>query len=1102
LLSGPNPLGATHIRNIPVNTNGTFTITGSVPGEQPFYLRLESRTGYSYLAPEFGGGGGRVPSQISGNTLLTYSPCFEQTCSMQFVRFRVVSPPGPVSVTGMNPTTGSPELILRSSPLKSLPATVVTLAGSNLHAAFEVYLSKCSSIPPSPAFCTEGTDLFRCTILSNDFARNSLFVQLPGDSPQFSGSMQWILRDLDTSHPGWTQWIYGPSGFVVSRNHPYPILHGFEFINRDDGPSVEEFEACYGDSIFNFVRIREPYYAIWAAVYFGWMEGTHGSCYGMAGTSRLFAEGSLPIGTFDVADGDGVRGVRYANGYLGTPLCDLAGEICPSKPGRWTGFDLFQPFRPKNLWARITSMAGAQTSSEALAAWLAQLHRPTRFGPRRGFAASEPLAVLNRVRASPGGYTLCVQKRDFGDGHCITPYAVVDGMGLDVDALTPIIAPNFSLIKVYDNNHPGDERFVEVNRVADTFRYHSGIIEVGIYDGPGLFSVPMSVYRGPRHAPDPFFLGQYGVDFLRLLTTGASSSSFVNSTGGVAGWTANSFTNGYDDALPFVPLGVLAGSGASQFGNTMLFLPASNAPVAGNFVSGGSNVLVYGGMGWGDIAFGFNAPNSAANNSVYGILIGMNQGLRAMGFQAGAAVNGFGAMVASRTSEGASRVFVIDAGAGALTPDIALERDELKSLRIENRSGQPFGFRLNLAGTDPGVGSFEYAYEFYLQPPKSILTLRVPESGADRRLMRELDTDGDGIPELVEEIPANGLLRGTKEASLLALRWRQIANRETLECASNISAAVWSPVATTITNDGPDRVARVATSGKAQFYRVKALATNCFDLSAFALGPRPNPWETNGFKFEALSITGAMLPQNNIVSRSGFVGLDVAHTVRIHPQDECHVIHIDVMQTSGLVNFEAVGPLGVVVARASLTGPGVGPQRVTLRGFRGRVHYVRVISPNALCAILNVCCERSEQPPIEMRPSQCLNFSNATAGQFPSPYVVEDVTISTKPGPIVIEPVFGLSGNWLKLIGDIDLLLPSGTACNRVTLQVRDLEGVVKVDAYNSADVLVASVGPLPGMSAPQAVVLNGAGITRIVLHSNSDKAFLQSVCCDRTVGP
>jgi len=218
--------------------------------------------------------------------------------------------------------------------------------------------------------------------------------------------------------------------------------------------------------------------------------------------------------------------------------------------------------------------------------------------------------------------------------------------------------------------------------------------------------------------------------------------------------------------------------------------------------------------------------------------------------------------------------------------------------------------------------------------------------------------------------------------------------------------------------------------------------------------------------------------------------------------DDCEVIHVDVFQTSGNVTFEAVGPLGAVAARQTLTGAGTGPQRVTLRGFRGRIHYVRIVSPNALCLILNVCCERAPTP--NTAPfSSCLSFSNATAGQFSSPYPLTEVIISAEPGPVVIGPVSGLGGHWLKLTGQVELkFTPPAAPCDRVALRLRDFEGVVTVTAYDAGGAVVATVGPPPSSATPQELVVTGAGIVRVVLSSNSDKAFLQNICCSRNVAP
>jgi len=1091
LYSGDSSLTGIFVAQTTTTASGAYSFS-NVPiiADQQITLTLEAVPGNSYLEPQWGAVSGANPIATNNNVEIRYPVC--AFCTLRSINFRVVPPPGAMRLDSFSPTTAARSVTLRTSPLKVRPGDLVRIHGSNIHNNIQVFFSRCSLTPPDS--CIGRSDFIEAQVTATSPARLWAEVRVP--EVQRSLPYQVVVRDNLIGHPGWTEWKYmpGAAGSFVGTDPIYPLLHSFEFINRDDGPSYEEFEAIYG-------RDLSPQAGIWFIVYMIWMDGTRGSCFGMAGTSRLFANGLLPISTYDRAGSDdGFHGVRFANGFVGDPPpCDGFPDPCPNKPQRWTGFDLFQPFRPANLWAHITTMAGAQTSAEALANSLSQLRRPVNFGPRRGFAAGDPVAVLNRLRANPTGYTLCVQKRDFGDGHCVTPYAVVDDMALDAIGLNPVPSANYSLIKIYDNNAPEEERFIEINRVDNTYRYNSqGRAET--YIGPGLFSVPISIYRGPRHIPGPVFLAEYGLDFLRILTVGASSSSMTDASGGRVGWNGNQFTNGYEGALPFSPVGFLPDD-TNKLDVPMLFLPASNAPIAGGFFSSGSNVLVYGGMGGGDIAFGFNAPNTGASNGVDGILIGLSQGLRAMGFRAGAPVNSFGAMVSTRDDTGKSRLFVIDAGAGALTPDIHIERDGIKSLTLRNRSAAPFGFRMNVVGADPTAGNFDHAYEFYNQPPNSTLTLRLPENPSSRIITRELDANNDGTPETTDDAPANGQLRIGNDAGLLALRWRQAGRGDVLECTSNLNSAVWAPVNASITTTGADNVARVNPSGPSQFYRVRPMGSNCLSLSAFALGARPNPWETNGFKFEALSADRAMLPQNMIATRGGFTGLDVVHTMRVHPMDDCEVIHIEVFQTSGLVTFDAVGPLGAVVARETLTGVGTGPQRVTLRSFRGRIDYVRVISPNALCLILNVCCERAQR--LVRTDSHCLSFSNATAGQFSSPYTFAEVVITATPGPVIVGPVFGLDGNWLKLSGQIELkLLAPAAPCDRVALYLRDFEGVVTATAYNSAGAVVATAGPPPGSDTPQDLIVSGPGITRVVLSSTSDKAFLQGVCCDRTVGP
>jgi hypothetical protein len=1089
LYSGDSELSGFLLASTTTDAQGRFSFNGILaPMERRLTVTYAPPSGVIFFDPAIDTSGSvRVPVTTNSPYSVTYLPCPSSSCTYARVNFRYRSL-GPVAIGSVTPPSVPASVVVRTSPLKTTAGSAITITGTNFHPGVRVYFrgSGCALIPPN--LCT--SDFHQANVISQTPDGLSMVASVPTALTGVATGTRNFQIVLENG----TSWIYGPS--ITVTPPLWPQLHGFEFVNRDDGPNVEEFEACYGDSIFNVFRFREPYYGIWALVYLAWMDGCKGSCYGMAGTSRLMADNFLPRTTYDVPGGNGVHGVQFANGYLGTASCEIAGELCPPRPYRWTGFDFFQPFRPLNLWGRITSMAGAQTSAEALGFWLSQLGRPIAFGPRRGWAVANPVDVLNRVRSNPNDYTACVYTRDFGGGHCITPYGVIDNMRLDTNAVTPMAAANFSLIKIYDNNWPEEERYIEVDRIENTFRYNGGTA-VGIYEGAGLFHVPASVYRSARHAPDPFFLGQYGLEFLRILTVGSSSASMTDAAGGRVGWSATALTNGYEGALPYVPPSVLR-DGVTPFDTTMLFLPATNAPVSGGFYSAGRNVVLYSGMGWGDIAFGFNAANTGASNSVDGILIGLSQGLQAMGMRAGAPVTGFGAMVSSRDAAGQSRVFMIDAGTGTRTPDLQLERDGFKSLTIRNRGTAPLPFRLNLAGTDNTIGTFEYAYDLYSLPGKATLTLRLPANPAIQTLTRELDLDSDGTLDSEEEAPANGQLRISENAGLVALRWRQAGFGETLEATTTLKPGEWSPLGVPVTTEGLDRVARVSPSKPAEFFRLRMAGTNCLDLSTFAPGARPNPWETNGFRFTALSAAGVMLAQNSIASRGGHTGLDVPHTTRMQLTEDCDVVHLDVVQTSGLVTFEAVGPLGIVVGRQTLTGAGTGPQRVTFRAFRSRIHSVQVVSPNALCLIVNVCCEQTRalasQPVYE-----CGSFSNLNAGQFPSPYVYEEVTISAKPGPVIIGPVSGLPGNWLKLAGEIEIKPePSNTLCDGIRLLVWDLEGAVTVTGYDANNVVVATTGPLPASATPQQALLNGAGIVRLVIQSNSDKAFLQELCCGR----
>ena len=1109
LYSGSSELGGSLLASISTDAQGKFLFNNvQAPNDRQLTVTYSPPGSIVYLDPAYDITFAPTrPVKTNSPYSVTFPSC-SSVCTYGRLNFRYRSL-GQVQVTGVSPASVPAAVIVRTSPLKTTAASTITVFGTNFHPGVHVFFkgSGCGLIPPD--LCT--SDWHEANLVSVAEDGLSLVAEVPtalNGVTAVSRVFQIVVKNLAAG----SLWNYGPSVTVTPPS--YPQLYGFEFINRDDSPSWQEFEASFGDNIFVDVPftdvaipgLRDPYYyAFFLPIYMTWMELAQGSCSGFAATSRLMANGSIPSSTFDRADnGDGVHGVLFPDGYLGLPPCipTLPGTPCPPKPAAWTGFDLFHPFQPIDVWARIISLQGAQTSAEFLNTWLGQLHRPIAIGPRSGISVGDPNLVLARVRSDARENLIVLGGRAFESLHTVTPYGVLEEQGLMDDLLTPTPRAGFTLIQIYDNNWPQEERFIEVNRTQNTFRYFLFETSSGrvIVEGAGLYYMPLSVYRNPRHALGPIDVAANLANLLRVLHTGTTATTLQDGAGGVAGWSGTNLVNSYEGALPFVPPGALPDA-PDRFDRTMFFLPTTNPPTAVNFVSAGSDVVLHYGLGDGDFAYGFRAPNTTASNSVYGILIGLNQALQGMGIRAGAGVQGFSASVSSRDPSRQSRVWLLDAGAGALTPDLHLERDGFKSLKIRNNSAQPLSYRVDLAGYDLALGVFEFSSDALSQPGNSTVVLR-PLLGTERGFVRDLDANNDGVPETVENVPARGALRASKESDLLVLRWRPASGNDSLLCASNLTATAWSPVGVKISSEGADWVVRLPISGSNQFYKVLSSASNCFSLAAQPLGAKPNPWTIGGFSVEALNASGTTLAQNTIVNRSGATGLDVVHTVRIQPLEDCQTMHFDLRQTSGYVLLEAVGPLGAVAARQELTGAGAGPQRVTLRVARNRIHHVRVVSPNALCLILNVCCERVQTPAYPPFNS-CLSLSNATAGQFSSPYALDSVIVSAAPGPVSLGPVSGLGGNWLKLGGQVELkFTPPNAPCDRVTLRLWDLEGVVTATAYNESGAVVASAGPPAGSATPQELVITGTGIVRVVLASSSDKAFLQEVCCSRATGP
>jgi hypothetical protein len=275
------------------------------------------------------------------------------------------------------------------------------------------------------------------------------------------------------------------------------------------------------------------------------MEASNGSCYGFASTSRLFANGAYDVATYDLASLGAGNGVRYANGFLGSTTCSTNENIpCTPQPGLYSGFDVFNAYRPLNLAAQINVNMGVQFSSEAIIEVLGQ-GRDGEGPATRG----DPLGVLGRIESNPRGYVLCIKPSDDVTGHCVTPLRVEHGFKLDANAAVPEPDPDFSLIHIYDNNYPNATRYIEINRAANLYRYRLGTKKDGtlkIWESSRIFTYRMELFTSRRHAPG-FDVVDALESLLMMIVGGQADAMYVDRSFKKTGWD---FSGNFFEEMP------------------------------------------------------------------------------------------------------------------------------------------------------------------------------------------------------------------------------------------------------------------------------------------------------------------------------------------------------------------------------------------------------------------------------------------------------------------------------------------------------------------------------------------------------------------------
>jgi hypothetical protein len=565
---------------------GEADFTAAVPPNRTLRLEIEERPNHLYLRTLTHAAG--VQSISTGRRHVVFPGVNGGPTQLARVEFYIRRPIAAVTLTSYAPAAGVPRLRLRDVPEKLLAArhaTQVTLFGTNLHSEIQVFLYGCLDLDPQHGpqellGCLPDRDYFEARIV--DRAQDDSWIRVevphvprPVRNSRWGREWGWVVLD-SWSRPqrnAWTRIGGSTADHFTLRLPPYPLVSGFAFDNEPFEAVWNDYEAVFGDDIFRatadtpFGEVElfclpaaRPEALVYFPVFLGTMAASGGSCVGMAATSQLLHRLELDPERASLNSDDDAEGVHFANGFTRSRR-----TVYVSAERNEPRSDC-EHEKPRNLAAHIRVNHGVQSSKEFIQALLDQMVG--------GLLSIEgdPASVLDRVRNNPAGFVIDMIP-GIGDGHVVTPYAVIDGINGDGDA-----EDGKSLIMVYDNNHPGEtNRFVEIDVGSrrSTFRFprSSNISDRdarwdGHWSGKGIYAVPIDIFRRRRSLPGL----EDALEFVRLFVFGDADGLYT-AADGEWGWREDgTVVDRLPGARSITPLG--GRSGATR--HVMLFMPAAN----------------------------------------------------------------------------------------------------------------------------------------------------------------------------------------------------------------------------------------------------------------------------------------------------------------------------------------------------------------------------------------------------------------------------------------------------------------------------------------------------------------------------------------------
>lgn len=668
----------------------------------------------------------RLPASASGITILA---------NVDFLVQRPLAPSAILYASPTNPVCGTS---VRTG-VPGGPGEIVTIYGTNLHSEMDFYLTPVSSTYPNNP---DAWTLVKAEVKQIAADRRSAKVQTPFVPdyvrqhtngpfiPSFTSPWRWVSVDRWFRSGAQTYSYFGPFGIQPP---PYPLVHGFHFPNDQTFPGYEEFLAAYGPNAYICVGafdhcatyVPDPlYWILWYPVHFTIIGMSGGSCVGFSGTAM-----QLHGGTFFPSDYD-----PLAIHSMGINDPGLPGEFDTSN----TGGMYTRPPIPKDIWARIRTNHGAQTSAEYMLHVLAQLD---------GFEGS-PKARLPELRAGTTAQAVCMVRGVQG-GHCVAPYRVEDNPG-GTNA-------NVTRVWIYDNEAPCSitndamascivDQFIDVDRSTDQYHYNNGG-----WTGTGFFTVPLSIYNGEHHAPgvDDILLGLANL----LVIVAGDADARITEPGHEWGWRADgTFVNNFP-GVQFIPA---LGSTKNQTRSVPViisnFVAHSNIVITANVRDTNANIFhVAAGGTLLQLQMSDSPGGVQSNRFTLGIV---SNRLASFSFQPQLAGSNFTPRVGFAHSNGASAAFQwmgLTSQAGK-SQEFRVRKDRL-AVEYCNFSGKPTQHYLRIDAVDAAHSNNTCAvFGPFNVPTGAVHCVVLSDWPRNAKIRSELDLNADGIPDLVTNV--------------------------------------------------------------------------------------------------------------------------------------------------------------------------------------------------------------------------------------------------------------------------------------------------------------------------------------------------------------